>query len=437
MADGDIVIATQGEAGVLGVGRVTGSYYNETPSDISHRHSVDWLSDKAWNLPDNEVKARVVRQLSSPENLVGIERQILGISTPLFIPTPVAENRYNFSGTIARINNVLERKRQVILYGPPGTGKTHWAYQAAITISSFDAFGKDFSELLAEQKSTILGNEDVAGFVRFCTFHPSYGYEDFIEGYKPKSHDGVLTFEERAGIFKKICHTAAKQPDRKFFLIIDEINRGDIPRIFGELLTILEKDKRGRSLFLPVSGQIFSVPDNVYIIGTMNTADRSIALLDTALRRRFGFIELMPDPLLLGDVTLESIPLGPWLEALNQRILKSIGRDARNLQIGHAYLLDKGKPLSNFSSFVRVLQEDIIPLLEEYCYEDYDTLEKILGKGIVNRERQKIRHELFGATYRDDLIQALIEPSPEITASAAAIQQDQRVEDTDDDDVDE
>src|SRR5208337_1092412 len=106
-----------------------------------------------------------------------------------------------------------------------------------------------------------------------------------------------------------------------FFLVIDEINRGDIPRIFGELITLLELDKRGSSVHLPVSGQPFTVPRNIYVIGTMNTADRSIALLDTALRRRFGFIELMPDPSVFGDANAgDSIPLGPWLTALNDRL---------------------------------------------------------------------------------------------------------------------
>jgi 5-methylcytosine-specific restriction enzyme B len=433
MAEGDIVIATEGGERVLGVGKITGNYYYDPASEFRHRHSVEWLSDTTWNLPEDVLKARVVRQLSSPENLVEIEKQILGLSMPVVLPKGFIKKHNAFSGMVARVSDILERKRQVILYGPPGTGKTYWAYQAAITIAAHDAYGQDFSQLTDEQKITVIGNDQSVGLVRLCTFHPSYGYEDFIEGYKPRSNNGVLTFEERSGIFKTICQNSHKQPDRRFFLIIDEINRGDIPRIFGELLTILEKDKRGRSLFLPISGEAFSVPDNVYIVGTMNTADRSIALLDTALRRRFGFIELMPDPSTLGTATLESIPLGPWLEALNQRILKSVGRDARNLQVGHAYLMEKGVPFADFARFVRALQDDIIPLLEEYCYEDYDALEKILGKGLVDREKQRVRHELFELARRDDLIQALGEPSPEITASLAAIQQDQNLETTDDD----
>src|SRR5215218_5670208 len=133
----------------------------------------------------------------------------------------------------------------------------------------------------------------------------------------------------------------------EFLLIIDEINRGDVPRIFGELLTVLEKDKRGRPVALPLTGGPLRVPDNVYVIGTMNTADRSIALLDTALRRRFGFVELMPDSSVFGEAVVGGIPLGPWLDAVNRAIVDHVGQDARNLQIGHSYLLDDGRPIAD------------------------------------------------------------------------------------------
>src|SRR5262249_16889612 len=155
-------------------------------------------------------------------------------------------------------------------------------------------------------------------------------------------------------------------------------------------------DKRGVAVNLPVSGDRFMVPPNLYVIGTMNTADRSIALLDTALRRRFGFVELMPDTAMFGSMSIEgSIPIGPWLDALNDRIREHLGRDARNLQIGHAYLLEAGKPVTEFSRFMRILADDIIPLLEEYCYENYEALTKILGTDMVDETKQRIRAELF------------------------------------------
>ena len=199
------------------------------------------------------------------------------------------------------------------------------------------------------------------------------------------------------GIFKTLCAAAARDPEGHYYLVIDEINRGEIPRIFGELLTLLDKPKRGASVVLPLSGERFSVPPNVSVIGTMNTADRSIALLDTALRRRFGFIELMPDPATLGDTVIEGIALRPWLAALNQQIIAHVGRDGRNLQVGHSYLMAGGRPIHDFRQLARVLQEDILPLLEEYCYEAWDTLERILGPGLVDVAKRRFKTELVRA----------------------------------------
>ena len=190
-----------------------------------------------------------------------------------------------------------------------------------------------------DEKNTVLGQGDIAGLVRLCCFHPAYGYEDFLEGYRPQTVNGQVSFELRDGVFKKLCKDANASPDTNFYLIVDEINRGDIPRIFGELLTTLEKDKRGKRIILPVSQEIFSVPRNVFLLGTMNTADRSISLLDAALRRRFGFVEMMPDGSVLKDSAVGGIALRAWLDALNTRIREHVGRDARNLQIGHSYLM--------------------------------------------------------------------------------------------------
>ncbi|MGC9516044.1 MAG: AAA family ATPase, partial [Methanocrinis sp.] len=170
---------------------------------------------------------------------------------------------------------------------------------------------------------------------------------------------------------------------------------------------VLEKNKRGKKIILPVSGEQMQVPENVRVIGTMNTADRSIALLDTALRRRFGFIEVMPDASVLGDSVVGGVHLGEWLSALNRRICESVGRDARNRQIGHSYLMEDGKPISNLSSFSRVVQDEIIPLLEEYCYEEYSTLEKILGGEVVDVQKQMIRCEIFEGSIDGEFVRAM------------------------------
>ena len=342
-------------------------------------------------------------------------------------------------GIVGELSAILERKGQVILYGPPGTGKTYHALRAAKDLAGLHAFGQPFAALDAAHQAEVEGSPSQPSLVRMCTFHPGYGYEDFLEGYRPKTgSNDQLGFKLRDGLFKRLCRDATERPDRRFYLLIDEINRGDIPRIFGELLTLLEKDKRGQAVRLPLSGESFTVPGNLYLIGTMNTADRSIALLDTALRRRFGFRELMPEPSLLeGTVVADSIPLDGWLAALNRRILECIGRDARNLQIGHAYLLEDGRPVGDFAAFVRILAEDIVPLLEEYCYEDYDTLKEILGAGLVDQQRRRIRRELFRADQRETLIQAILTPTPELTTVADVTDREAAPDDAADDEDDE
>ena len=342
---------------------------------------------------------------------------------PVSKPITTAGRPKRLDGIPGRVQAILDRKGQAILYGPPGTGKTFWARKTAFDLAALGAFGRVFDELNPTAKAEVEGTATTPGLVRSCTFHPAYGYEDFFEGFRPLVNEaGNLIFQRRDGIFKCICTDARKKPELKFFLLVDEINRGDIPRIFGELLTSLELDKRGFNVSLPLSQETFSVPTNLHVIGTMNTADRSIALLDTALRRRFGFVELMPDTGVFGSASVEGlIPLGPWLNALNDRIRAHLGRDGRNLQIGHAYLLENGNPITDFSRFIHILAEDLIPLLEEYCYEDYTALTQVLGKDMIDEQKQRIREELFAPSRREELVQALLSPAPEVVTSPDAV----------------
>ncbi len=415
MAENDVFFCTRNGSTVLGIGRVAGEYYFEPGSSTPHRLPVEWLSTERWTLPKVESE-RYNYPFRDAQNLLQIERRVLD-AAPLHIPIEyVAESRNirALSDPIPRrIQSILDRKGQVILYGPPGTGKTYWALRAVNELSALQV--KDDASV----GDTRTGRD--LGCVRACTFHPAYGYEEFIEGYRPRTDEGRLTFELRHGLFRNMCIDAAADPERRYFLVIDEINRGDIPSIFGELLTLLEKDKRQQEMRLPMSGEAFRVPPNVFVIGTMNTADRSIALLDTALRRRFGFIEVMPDSTVLGDTTVNGLPLGPWLDALNGRIVAHLGADARNLQIGHAYLLHGGKPVTSMERFARIVQDDLLPLLQEYCYEDVSALAKIIGSRFVDVEEQRIRHEMFEPGLHDDLISALLEPSPEIATSRQAV----------------
>ncbi len=417
LATRDLVLASDGGK-VLGVGRVIEWYEYEPSSEFPHRRRVEWLSKEEWPLPLEEgLQTTVYRMRKYPENLVETERKILGAT-----PVPPPGGRGALGSVPGRIQEVLERKKQVVLYGPPGTGKTYWAEVAARQLAARHSFGASYDQLTPEQKKLLDGDDtSTKGFIRNCTFHPAYGYEDFLEGYRPEVLDDQLVFSPHDGIFKVLCDDAREQPEQNFYLIIDEINRGDIPRIFGELLTVLEKDKRGRPVTLPVTGDSLRVPDNVYVIGTMNTADRSIALLDTALRRRFGFVELMPDSSVMGDTVVGGIPLGPWLDAVNRGIVDHVGQDARNLQIGHSYLLEAGRPIADLATLAKVLRDDIIPLLEEYCYEDFSALEKILGDGLVDVRNQQIRHELLNASKQDELVQALMTPYPELSTSPQVI----------------
>jgi 5-methylcytosine-specific restriction enzyme B len=225
----------------------------------------------------------------------------------------------------------------------------------------------------------------------FVTFHQSYGYEEFVEGLRPvlsnDAESGEIQYEIRSGTFKELCRRARSAPDQRFAMVIDEINRGNISKIFGELITLIEADKRegaenAMSVTLPYSGESFSVPGNVDIIGTMNTADRSLALLDTALRRRFEFIESMPDPSVLAGTIVSyndvDIDIEQLLTMLNKRIEALYDRDHT---VGHAYFtrLKDLEAADRFSELKTIFRNKIIPLLEEYFFEDWQKIRLVLG----------------------------------------------------------
>ncbi len=420
MKDGDYVLACDG-ATVLGIGCIKGPYQYSGTQEFPHERPVDWLDLGEWRLPTPEGLRATVHEYSKHfDNLVAVERRVLEAKLPPPPPPPRPVRTWTAAGKIGRIQDLLNRKGQAILYGPPGTGKTYWADQAVQNLAALWNYRVAFGDLSDEQRERVTGHRSDA-FVRVCTFHPSYGYEDFIEGFRPTTTEGRLGFAIQNGIFKTLCRAASGDPEGRYYLIVDEINRGDIPRIFGELLTLLDKPKRGSAVLLPLSRDHFVVPENVFIVGTMNTADRSIALLDTALRRRFGFIELMPDPSTLGETVIEGIALRPWLTALNQQVTAQVGRDGRNLQVGHSYLMSAGRPIQEFRQLARVLQEDVLPLLEEYCYEEWDALERILGSGLVDVAKRRFKTELFEPARQPELVQAILAVTPDVSASATAV----------------
>jgi 5-methylcytosine-specific restriction protein B len=268
----------------------------------------------------------------------------------------------------------------LILYGPPGTGKTYYLQQVLIP--------------------HFTGSDGQQPHHAFVTFHQSYSYEEFIEGIRPsvaESGDvGNITYSVMDGVFKQMVQRALDNPSKRHLIFIDEINRANVSRVLGELITLVEPDKRlrwnpsaqkwegGIQTKLPYThsqrpdAPLFGVPDNLHVIGTMNTADRPIALLDTALRRRFQFREMLPRPDLLRISPVptpdgaDSIDLEKLLEALNERIEFLYDREH---QIGHSYFME----LDNYEALEQVFLQKIILLLKEYFYDDWEKLQMVLG----------------------------------------------------------
>lgn len=250
--------------------------------------------------------------------------------------------------------NVLRNKKNIILQGAPGVGKTFAARRLAWSMMD----EKDDSR------------------IEFVQFHQNYSYEDFMMGYKPVE-DG---FELKYGIFYRFCQKAANQPDKEFFFIIDEINRGNMSKIFGELLMLIEKDYRGTKMTLAYNGLPFSVPKNLYIIGMMNTADRSLAMIDYALRRRFSFFEIEPGFDSQGFISyqngLNSETLDELIskvKELNRKIAadKSLGR---GFCIGHSYFC--GRDVCTDEWLHSVVDYDILPMLSEYWFDDENEFQR-------------------------------------------------------------
>lgn len=287
---------------------------------------------------------------------------------------------------LLNILELLDKNPNLILYGPPGTGKTYYTNKI----------------------------KEVFDNCEMITFHQSYSYEQFIEGITAEvdENTGQLKYFVKDGIFLKLCKEASENPEQKFGLIIDEINRGNISKIFGELITLIEKTKRSSQpeetiVKLPYSNNNFSVPNNLYIIGTMNTSDRSIALIDIALRRRFTFFEITPDFSLLtttNELILTSINA---VKVINNKIKNSIDREHI---IGHSYFFRLLDILENelISDIKYIWVYQILPLLQEYFYTNPSEITPLLGNLIVD-EGQNLSFAINYDISDEQLIETLEE----------------------------
>jgi hypothetical protein len=351
---GDIVIAKKGRRQYIGYGVVTGGYtFDASRSTYRNIRTINWLKKGNWDEQEGPIVLKTLTDITKYPEYVDKLKKLMEI------------------GDHAGNNDANQKKGplNVILYGPPGTGKTY-------------ALRNDYIPRFVDK-----------GLKRYAyvTFHQSYCYEDFIEGIKPvmsKDVDGAVQYEIKPGIFRIMAKLALDDPDHDYALLIDEINRGNVANIFGELISLIEEDKRKDAAnelraYLPYSRQEIVVPGNLYIIGAMNTADRSIEALDTALRRRFTFVAVSPNPQLIQQPVSLDVDLKRLLITMNARIEKLLDKDHC---IGHSYLMtvsQNGNPLEELRN---VFATKILPLLEEYFYSDPAKIGMILGEKFVKRK---------------------------------------------------
>lgn len=357
---GDVIFVKKGMHKIIGKGIVTSDYiYDTSRSTYKHIRKVDWQNKGEWEHPGQAVMKTLTNISAYPDyvqKLLALFAEDTSeevseqkeIKYPLYSKDDFLNEVYMDEDTYNTLTELLEAKYNVILQGAPGVGKTFAAKRLAYSI---------------------MGQKDTSR-VAMVQFHQSYSYEDFIQGYRP-SKDG---FELENGTFYKFCKEAEEDNERPYFFIIDEINRGNLSKILGELMMLIEKDKRGEKIKLLYSNEWFTVPQNVRIIGMMNTADRSLALIDYALRRRFAFFDFAPAFSSEGfknylaeknSQKLESLITA--VESLNNTISsdESLGDGFR---IGHSYFCTDGEITDEWLK--SVVEYEVIPLIKEYWFDE-------------------------------------------------------------------
>lgn len=349
--EGDKIIANRGTTEVLGIGTVNGDYYFVPNEEYGHRLPVEWYDTNIREVMENGWRRTVIEL--SEDKFRAIEFIAPKPKQKVRLTGIAKESGFEEEG-LNRWINAIERKGQAIIYGPPGTGKTYIAEQLAQYIVS----GGD-------------------GFVEVLQFHPAYTYEEFIQGIRPQSRlDGGLEYPMKNGRFLDFC-ARAQSIKGKCVLILDEINRANLARVFGELMYLLEY----RNKIIPLAaGDYFQIPSNVRIIGTMNTADRSIALVDHALRRRFAFIPLFPNYAILKKFHQSQnngLDLDKLISVLN-KLNKQIADP--HYQIGITFFL-----VQDLASHLRdIWQMEIEPYIEEYFFDRRNITDNFRWENIVS-----------------------------------------------------